>query len=64
MSRRHGRDLFNHYLVLRGSESELRSYFPNLAQAVDGAAVYDTTEKGPDTAFLLVEAVVRRMMPF
>ncbi|MEK9145407.1 MAG: hypothetical protein AAB339_07350 [Elusimicrobiota bacterium] len=59
-----GQKLLHHYLFLRASESELRQYFSYLAQVVSGAEVYDTTEKGPDTSFLSVEAVVCRLMPF
>ncbi|MBI5240740.1 MAG: hypothetical protein HY926_09730 [Elusimicrobia bacterium] len=59
-----GQTLLWHYLFLRASESELRHYFPYLAQVVSGSEIYDTTEKGPDTSFLVVEASVRRLMPF
>lgn len=64
MARRHGEILFDHYLVLRASESEIRGYYPYFAQAVGGLGVYDTIDKGPDTAVLLVEATVRRLLPF
>lgn len=64
MYRRGGETLFDHYLVLRASESELRNYYPYLAQCVSGGAVYDTVEKGPDTAVIVIEATVKRLMPF
>lgn len=64
MEKRHGKTLFHHYIVLRGSESEARQYYPYLAQAVYGLGLYDTIDKGPDTSFLVAEASVRRLRPF
>ena len=64
MAETQGAPLLHQHLFTRASESALRAYFPYLAQTVHGADVYSTSEKGPDTAFFLVEAVVRRIMPF
>lgn len=64
MARKHGQALFEHYQFLRVSESEFKNYYPYLAQSVRASGVYSRTEKDADTALLVVEARVRRILPF
>ncbi|MBI5883252.1 MAG: hypothetical protein HZB91_09115, partial [Elusimicrobia bacterium] len=59
-----GRLLFHQYILIRASESDAAAYFPYLAQSLHGLEAYETVEKGPDTAFLVAEGTVRRLMPF
>lgn len=61
---RKGEALFRYHLCTRGSEAQLRQYFPYLVQAVQGAGVTSLQHKGPDTVFFEVETIVRRLMPF
>lgn len=64
MSRERGEVLGHDYILVRASEAGIRSYLPYLAQTVSGADVYSTTEKGPDTSLILIEATTRRVCPF
>ena len=64
MASKRGAVLLNQHLFTRASEAELRAYFPYMAQSVQGADIYSTMDKGPDTAFFLVETLVRRILPF
>ncbi|MBI3553270.1 MAG: hypothetical protein HY077_12315 [Elusimicrobia bacterium] len=64
MGKRKGRVLFDRYFFLRASEADILNYFPYLAQMSHGARVYAVSEKGPDTAFVAVNATVRRLFPF
>lgn len=64
MSQERGGTLLEHPLLSRSSEAELRGYFGYLAQSVLGAGGYARTDAGPDTALFLVEAVVRKLLPF
>lgn len=59
-----GGTLLHQHLFTRASESALRNYFPYLAQGVQGADIYSTHEKTPDSSFFLVETMVRRILPF
>lgn len=64
MGRRHGKVLYDQYLFLRASESELKTHWPALAQAVNEAEIYATVERGEDTGLVLLETTVKRVMPF
>ena len=64
MGKKYGKTLFHQGLFMRASESELRSSYPFLAQSVHGLAVYETTDKKPDTSLLVAETRVRRLLPF
>lgn len=64
MVRKRGAAVFNSCLLVRAGEADLKSYFPTLAQSVYGAHIYAVKEKGPDTAFFTIEAVVRKLLPF
>lgn len=64
MSARQGATLLHRHIFTRASEANLRNYFPYLAQSVYGAHIYSTKEKSPDSALFLVEARVRRLLPF
>lgn len=59
-----GETLLHQHLFTRASESALRNYFPYLAQGVQGADIYSSHEKSPDSSFFLVESLVRRILPF
>lgn len=52
------------HLFTRASEAELREYYSHLIQSVQAADVCTTDRKGADTAFFLVETVVKKIMPF
>lgn len=64
MAQKRGSHILYQHLFTRASESELRNYFPYLAQSVQGADIYSTDEKGPDTSLFLIEATVRKVLPF
>lgn len=64
MSDKFGEVLLQQHLFTRASEGALRGYFPYITQNVQGADVYSTQDKGPDTSFFLIEAIVRRVLPF
>lgn len=64
MASKNGKLLLRQHLFTRASESAIRQYFPYLVQAVQGADIYSTHDHGPDTALVLVETVVRRVLPF
>lgn len=64
MAKRHGQALFNKYFLLRASESAVREYYAYLYQTMLGMDAYETFDKGPDTAFLLAQTSVRRLLPF
>lgn len=63
MAARRGRRLFGRRLVVRGSESGLRSVLMDLAQTVDGSHIYAVRERGPDTGLFVVSAGARRRAP-
>ncbi len=64
MSEKKGETLLRQHIFTRASENALRAYFPYLAQGVQGADIYTTHERGHDTSFVMVETVVRRVLPF
>ncbi|MFH2203305.1 MAG: hypothetical protein ABIJ96_09345 [Elusimicrobiota bacterium] len=64
MGDRRGGIMMKQHLFTRASELELREYYPHLIQSVQAADVCTTDRKGPDTAFFLIETVVRKVMPF
>ena len=64
MSEKRGGVAMKQHLFTRASEIELREYFPHLIQSVQAADVCTTDRKGADTAFFLVETVVKKIMPF
>ncbi|HAH06898.1 MAG TPA: hypothetical protein DCM05_10295 [Elusimicrobia bacterium] len=64
MRRHHGVTLFHQALFIRASESDVRQYYPYFAQCIAGGQIYNVTEKGPDSALLLFEGRVERLLPF
>ena len=64
MSERRGAKLLNQAVLLRASETEFREFLPYLAQSVYGAHLYAKKERGPDTALFVIEASVRKLLPF
>lgn len=64
MAEVHGTEILHQHLFTRASETALRGYFPYLAQSIQGADIYTAVEKGPDTAFFLLETRVQRVMRF
>jgi hypothetical protein len=64
MAEKKGGIAMKQHLFTRASEIELREYFPHLIQSVQAADVCTTDRKGADSAFFLVETVVKKVMPF
>jgi DNA-binding transcriptional ArsR family regulator len=56
--------LFRYYTLMRAPEKEVLGYAPHLVEAIEGANVCATNEKGSDTAVTLIEATVRRLFPY
>lgn len=61
---RRGKKLMTQAALLRAPEAEFREFLPYLAQSVYGAHLYAKKERGPDTALFVIEASVRKLMPF
>ena len=64
MEAKKGGRLLDRHLFTRASEAELKAFFPDLLQSLHAADVTTTTREGPDTAFFVIETVVRKLMPF
>lgn len=64
MAAKRGALLLHQHLLTRAPEAELRSYFPYLAQTVQGADIYSSMDPAPDSGFILIETQVRRLLPF
>ena len=53
--------LIRQLVLVRASAADLAHYRPVLVKALQGVAVFSTTEAGPDTALFAVDARVRRV---
>jgi len=64
MAKKQGDTLLRYHFFSRGSEGELRQYFPYLVKGVQGADVCTATRPEEDSVFFEVETTVRRLMSF
>ncbi|MBI4669741.1 MAG: hypothetical protein HY747_11285 [Elusimicrobia bacterium] len=64
MAEKKGGAAFRRSIVFRASESQLMNYFPYLYQALVGAEMYSSMEKGPDTALFAIETTAKKLFPF
>ncbi|MBI2069384.1 MAG: hypothetical protein HYT79_02180 [Elusimicrobia bacterium] len=56
--------IFQRWLTVRASESELANFIPYLGHAVYGVDIYSTLKPKPDSGLFLVEASIKKMFDF
>lgn len=56
-----GEPLIRQLVLVRASAADLAHYKPVLVKALQGVAIFSTTEAGPDTGLFVVDARVRRV---
>jgi hypothetical protein len=64
MAKRKGKDLSERVELVRAEEGSIRGYVASLSEAVDSANTLATHEKGEATGLFLIEAKVRKLLPF
>lgn len=64
MARKKGKALSERVELVRAEEGSVRTYIASLSEAVDAANTLATHEKGDATGLFLIEAKVRKLLPF
>ncbi|MBI4345207.1 MAG: hypothetical protein HY553_00020 [Elusimicrobia bacterium] len=64
MYAKRGKETGTRVELVRADESAMRRYFQVLAQTLDSANLYSRTTKGDDSGLFVIEASVKKVLPF
>ncbi len=64
IEKRQGAELFNGGILMRAEEGAVRLAMRGLSDAIESAGAHSVTQKGEGTALFLLQARVRKLLPF